>query len=219
LEDVKRLVIISSNSTYDDLGNELQSDGTKVVAEDSCLPGKYAGTMSGTRHPWHAQGYQPPNESWSGTVTFTKYTGSCSGEWWCFNNNYQTYEVESGSVDWHISGTIYGNCTIDQTDTFPLAPNDPDGLSFYLLVQKKPAKGQARKYYGSVIDPYHTTISYTCPSGGHTGSWNIGPWWLVDELDPAHEATGGHLQGTFSLQSDYDSNFQDDWTWDFSSAD
>jgi hypothetical protein len=216
LEDVKRLVIISSNSTYDDLGNELQSDGTKIVAEGDCLPSKYVGTMTGQRSPERPTGYQPPTETWTGTATFTKYTGPCSGQWWCFDFNYATYKAASGSVDWHMTGTLYGSCSVDESQTFALGPWDPVGPPVYLRVQKKPPTGQPHKYYGTVLKPYTTPITYTCSDGDHSGTWNLPPWWSLDVLTQHNEGAGGELSGTYSLGSDYDSNELTTWTWDFS---
>ncbi len=131
-EDVKKLVVITTDSTSDNLSHIAQSSTTKLVATSDCLPETYSGTFSGT-----AEVAGGMKMFWSGTATFQRATGqaaqSCIG--------YVCWEISTGSVTWHVgsfpnagdcvyttdpknSPVTFGNIAVEPT-------KGPDGVQTY----------------------------------------------------------------------------------------
>jgi len=111
-EDVKKLVVIATDSTFDSLSHVAQGS-SKIIASSDCLPETYDGTFSGT-----AEVGAGMKMFWSGTAHFERSTGAEAAA--CQGTGYICWTVKSGTVNWHV-GTYpnEGNCTYtsDPTDS------------------------------------------------------------------------------------------------------
>jgi hypothetical protein len=127
-EDVKKLVVITTDSTVDDLQHVAQTSGTKIVATSDCLPDTFTGTFSGEDDITSGGA----KITFSGSATLKRASVGC-GKFTC-------YELVSGSMTWQY-GTLPGSECTYQSDPriTPLASagihlertKGPDGKQTY----------------------------------------------------------------------------------------
>jgi CARDB len=195
-EDVKELVIIVANSVPD-LDNTEKATN-KITTTGDCLPEKYIGSFSGAQRGVDMPEipYETPLETWSGNVTFTRYTGTCNGEWWCFDSAYQAYTAEAGSGSWSANG---GNpCNVTAGGSYALVPLG-SGEEAVLVVRKRPdASHTYSTYKGSI------SIVETQPGTSHCEGedpvnvdWTANIGWQQSQEFEAN--ADGSLVGTDTL--------------------
>ena len=154
MEDVQELIIIVANTQFDDL-NATADATNRITTEGNCLPEKYVGSFSGAHRAVDMPEipYETPLETWSGNVTFTRYTGTCNGQWWCFDPAYQPYTAEAGSGSWSATGG--SPCMVSAGGSYSLLPLE-NGEEAVLIVRKRPPAGHTYSTYRGSISKVDT---------------------------------------------------------------
>ncbi|HXJ64283.1 MAG TPA: hypothetical protein VNN79_11060, partial [Actinomycetota bacterium] len=199
-ENVVRLVVITGDSTSDDLGHALTTSDTKLVATSDCLPETYSGTFSGTAEVGGGM-----KMFWSGTATFVRVTGSeaqsCVG--------FVCWKVSTGSVTWHVGTTPGTPCSYS---------SDPKVTPVTIgNIDVEPTKGQdgVQTYFGGITASDTTDGTIDCGGGPQAiqlslldccatmGSQQPLPvqqdgWLLADSLSTG--GAGNEIDETWSFQ-------------------
>jgi hypothetical protein len=126
-EAVQKIVVITSNTTFDNPPSPINGT-SKVVATPDCLPDTYTGTFSGTDEIFAGGA----SATFSGSATLKRASVGCGAS--------TCYELVSGSMTWQW-GTLPGSeCTYQSPPTItPLAVAEidvertkgPDGKQTY----------------------------------------------------------------------------------------
>jgi hypothetical protein len=147
-EDVKKLVVITTDATFDDPSHTAQTGNTKIIAKSDCLPATYSGTFSGTAEVSHEM-----LMSWSGTATLERTTGlEALG---CMP--FICWKVASGTVNWHVGTAPGAMCT------YTTAPKDAPLTFGNILVEPTKGPDDVQSYGGGIPAADSNTGTMQCP--------------------------------------------------------
>ena len=161
-EDFERVVIVFSNSEFDDTSFVMQDDGTHTKLQVSALGcSNWKGSVQGRFDDTDPADLITATTD-AQNVTFEKYS-----DVWTDTNNYQAFKVTGGTVKWTFSETqnIGVTCTGNFGGTYSLANTTFAEAELDLGVN--PPSG------GSEQPDYYINAGMLPVSGG--GSWTVSP--------------------------------------------
>jgi hypothetical protein len=165
-------------------------------------PFSYSGTVTGTRRTTHAA--QDTTETWTATdVVYERNPAS--------DDTQPYYDLKGGTVDYTVSGSIYVNCQISGSGTFPLTPaSGGGGQIVYSGLETYNANG-----FANPTAAVQATI--TCPEESHTAPYYLPEILVTNPTGEEHQpGRDGVLSGSASMAATPGSTGSTEWHWSLS---